>query len=143
MTEEAGIPPGTYCILGLFALARLELVLDGPHSTALLWPSDNLAPSYQHNRMGAVFVPRSDRNDDLIAIVAKGSPAEAAGISDGDVLVRVDKLELTKWRTTPGVLPLSRFWNMPAGTKLALTVRRGSKTIKLKVVLRDILAPKR
>src|SRR5690242_15954824 len=80
-------------------------------------------------------------NDDLIAHVVDGSPAHEAGIRNGDVLLKIADLDVTRWRTDPTVLPLSRFWQEPAGTKLRLTIRRGNETPEISVLLRNILPP--
>ena len=63
-------------------------------------------------------------------------------VRNGDVLLRIGNLDVTKWRTDPTVLPLSRFWEQPAGTRLDLTLRRGEQVLKINVPLRDILSPR-
>lgn len=138
---EDRVSPGTQCILGLFAVARLSIVLDAERDIAYLTPSKSPPPRYEHNRLGAVFVPRDNGSDDLFAVVAKAGPADVAGVRNGDILIRIDKLDVSKWRSVSGILPLSRFWAMPAGSKHILVVRRGTKTIKIKVILMDILVP--
>jgi hypothetical protein len=57
------------------------------------------------------------------------------------VLQKVGDLDVTKWRTDPTVLPLSRFWERPPGTKIELILKRGDRTITASAVLRQILAP--
>jgi len=127
--------------LGLVALKRLDFVIDGKHGIAYLWPKKTPPLPYEHNRLGAVFVPRALQSDDLIAYVIEGSPAYAAGIRNDDILLKIGELDTTKWRTDPNVLPLSRFWNSPAGTKLELTLKRDDKTFKAMAILRNILPP--
>ncbi len=124
-------------ILGIAALKQLDLIVDGKRGIAYAQPHPGPQPPYQHNRLGAVFAP--DGVDDLTAHVADASPAAEAGIRNGDVLLKIGELDATKWQTDPAVLPLSRFWNRPAGEKLELTLKRGAETLKKIVVLRDIL----
>ena len=88
--------------------------------------------------MGAVFVPQGDESDLLTAQVLPQSPAYQAGIRNGDVLLKIDDLDVTKWRTDPNVLPLSRFWKRPPGTKLKLSLSRNDKPFKTTVELKDI-----
>jgi len=126
---------------GLSALKRLDIIIDGKHGIAYLKLKKSPALPYEHNRLGAVFVPRDAQRDDLVAHVVDGSPAYAAGIRIDDVLLKIGELDATKWRTDPNVLPLSRFWNSPAGTKLELTLKRGDKIFKTTAVLRNILPP--
>jgi hypothetical protein len=128
-------------ILGIAALKQLDLIVDGKRGVAYAQSHSGPQPPYQHNRLGAVFAP--DGGDDLVAYVAAGGPAAEAGIRNGDVLLKIGDLDATKWQTDPAVLPLSRFWNRPAGEKLGLTLKRGAETLKKTVVLRDILGPEK
>lgn len=127
--------------LGLAALKRLEIIIDGEQKVAYLHPRSTPASPYPHNRLGAVFVPRNLQEDDLVAEVIDGSPASTAGIRNGDNLLKIGNLDVTRWRTDPNVLPLSRFWDSPAGTKLELTLKRGDNTFITTATLRNILAP--
>jgi hypothetical protein len=127
--------------LGLAALKRLDIIIDGKHGIAYLRPKMTPPLPYEHNRLGAVFVPRNLQSNDLVAHVVDGSPAHKAGIRNDDILLTIGELDATKWRTDPAVLPLSRFWNSPAGTKLELTLKRGDKIFKTTSVLRNILPP--
>lgn len=141
-SESEGQAPHTLAVLGLDAILRTDAVLDGANERALIKPLRNEPPVPAHNRLGAVFAPQDPRTDsDLVAHVAVNSPAAQAGISDGDVLLKIDDLDVTVWRTQPGILPLRRFWIQPAGSQLRLTLRRGSQTMQSNVTLRDILGP--
>ncbi len=127
--------------LGLAALKYLDIIIDGKDGNVYVRPKKTPPLPFEHNRLGAVFVPRDSQNDDLAAHVVDGSPAYEAGIRNGDVLLKIGKLNATKWRTNPKILPLSRFWNSPAGTKLELTLKRGDKVFTTTAVLRNILPP--
>ncbi len=137
----AMIAPRFRASLGLAALRRLHVVIDGKGDVAYLRPKHTAAPAYEHNRLGAVFVPANANSDDLVAQVAEGSPAQEAGIRAGDTLLKIDEVDATKWRTDATVLPLSRFLNRPAGTRLDLTLKREGQTLQVSAVLRDILHP--
>jgi hypothetical protein len=143
--DSANIAAGTFsnaqyeATFGLAALKRLDLVIDGKIGVAYLQSKKTPPLPYQHNRLGAVFVPRDSQSDDLLAHVVDGSPAYEIGIRNDDVLLKIGELDVTKWRTDPNVTPLSRFWYSPAGTKLELTLKRGDKIFKTTAVLRNIL----
>jgi PDZ domain-containing protein/aspartyl protease len=124
--------------LGLFALTRFEVIIDGRNNCLYTRPIDKPATKYDHNRMGAVFVPQDDKSDLLTAQVLPKSPAYQAGIRNGDVLLKIDDLDVTPWRTDPNVLPLSRFWERTVGTKLKLTLSRDDKPFQTTVELKDI-----
>jgi len=141
VAEQAMGAPGFEASFGLAALKRLDLIIDGALGIAYLRPRNAPPATYEHNRLGAVFAPRDMEAADLIAHVMDGSPAYEAGVRSGDVLQKVGDLDVTKWRTDPTVLPLSRFWERPPGTKIELILKRGDRTITASAVLRQILAP--
>jgi len=127
--------------LGFAALKRLDVIIDGKRSIAYLRPKQTPSLPYEHYRLGATFVRSNPTNDDHVAHVADGSPAYEEGIRNDDVLLKIGELDVTKWRTDTNVLPLSRFWYSPAGTKLELNLKRGDKVFKTTAVLRNILPP--
>ena len=92
--------------LGLYALGRLAMVVDAKRHKIYL-KTDAAAPpamDYNYNRLGAVFVPKDPNSNDLVAHVVQGSPAYDAGIRNDDILLRVNEMDATKWRTDPRVL---------------------------------------
>src|SRR6266540_312129 len=127
-------------IVGLAALKRLDFIIDGKRGVAYLRPKRTPPPPYPHNRLGAEFMPRHWQADDLVAQVVDGSPAQVAGIRNGDILLKVGDRDVTNWRKA-GRGPPERSCELPAGTKLDLTLKRGEETLKVSVVLRDILLP--
>jgi hypothetical protein len=140
-TQEAAGGSDYAASLGLGALERLDLVADGKSGVAYIRARGERPPSMPHNRLGTVFVPRSGDSDDLVATVAQGSPGQAAGVRDGDLLLAIDGGDVTRWRSQPAILPFSQYWERPAGTRTVLTLRRGGETITATAVLRDILGP--
>ena len=132
--------PDHAATLGLFALRRLDLVMDGSNAVVYARPRNDPPPMYPHNRLGAVFVPRDLQTEPLVARVLPRSPADLAGIRDGDVLLRIGDLDVTIWRAHPQVRP-SSFWERPAGTTLELTLKRGEKEYRTKVTLKNLLGP--
>jgi hypothetical protein len=126
--------------LGLFALQGLNVVVDGVAGEIYIQlttpPSDAWTHSY--NRIGAVFTPLNIHGGDLTAKVLPNSPAYAAGVRDGDTLTRIDDLDVTKWRTDPRILPLSRFWSRPAGTKINIGCQRGGTNLDFNLTLKEI-----
>jgi hypothetical protein len=136
----ARILPDYAGTLGLEALKRLDVIVDGKHGIAYLRPKQTPSVPGKHNRLGAVFVPRDDQSDDLVAHVLDSSPAYEGGIRNGDVLLSIGGRDVTTWRTDPGD-PFECAFESPAGTALELTVKRGDLTFKATVLLREILKP--
>ena len=127
--------------IGSFALRRIDIIIDGPNNDLYIMPNNLRTSQYAYNRLGAVFVPDDISSEDLYAHVVEGSPAYKAGFRNGDILESVDDLDVTKWRTDPRVLPLSRFWSAPAGTNLKVTYSRKGIAYRTNVELSDIFAP--
>jgi lipoprotein NlpI len=119
--------------LGLAALQRLDVVLDGQHHTALVRASPAPAPPFPHNRLGAEFLSADEGNSPQIATrVIPGTPAAAAGIQAGDVLVKVNGRPADR----------EPYWKKPAGTKYALMLKRGDRLVAVNLVLRDLIGPR-
>jgi len=139
---ETAVAPAYRATLGLMAVRRLDLIVDGSSDVAYIRPRRAGPPTPpQHNRLGAVFVPADvEKGSDLVAVVLHGGPAWEAGIRDGDVLRRVGDLDVTTWRSDPAAVP-NRFFERAAGTTLELTLRRGDEDYHVAVVLRDLLGP--
>lgn len=135
--------PGFEAAIGIYGLRRIDLVVDGPNKIAYMRAAERPAPPYVYNRLGAVFVPDSLQTNSLVAHVVDGTPAQEAGIRDRDLLLTVGTLDVSNWRNNPAVMPLSRFWSAPAGTKISLTLKRGAKELETQVTLREILGPSR
>lgn len=125
--------------LGLFALKRLDVIIDGEHGVAYLRPKTGKAPPYPYNKGGVAFVPDPTRPNRLVARVAPGSPAEKAGIRDGDVLVTLDGEDVTG----SDIGAMSVFWQGRTGQAVVIKLRRGESDITALVRLRDILQQRR
>lgn len=139
--DVQAVGTGYLATLGLYALKRTDLVIDGAKKIAFLKPRSEPGMPYPHNRLGAVFVPEDDKSDRLIAHVATGSPADLAGIRNGDLLLKIGAVDVTAWRSHPEIEINHRFIYDPAGTRLTLTVQRGEERLTVTAVLRDILGP--
>jgi hypothetical protein len=124
--------------LGMAGLRRLDLIVDSKHGVAYLRSKTTQPPAYNHNRLGAVFMPADLQSHTLVAHVVDGSPAYEAGVRNGDVLVNLDDHSRPDSRAHSS--PIDPFWRR-TGTKLDFTLKRGKSTIKATAILRDILAP--
>jgi C-terminal processing protease CtpA/Prc len=123
----------SHAVIGLAALRELELYIDYPNRTAELRVTSKLKARPAYNRLGAVFVPPSPDSAARAAVVAPGSPAQEAGLRNGDVLLAIDEDRVSE------LGPLFELWRKPAGTPYVLHVKRGERTLALRVRLRDFL----
>ena len=69
--------------------------------------------------------------------MVKGSPADKAGLRDGDVLMDADVLGMTNLPENSS----SGGFSLPAGTRLKLKVKRGTRFLEVNPILQDILLP--
>ena len=120
--------------LGFTALRQLDLIIDGPAGQAYIRPKRVRTRTYQHNRLGAIFVPTNAHTNHGIARVIEGSPAFEAGIRNGDRLLQLDGIQVRSW-TADWLNKLG----MPAGTKLSLTLERNNTNFTTSAILRDIV----
>jgi hypothetical protein len=126
--------------LGLCALRRASWVIDGRNGK--LYFQSHGPPQgpndYEYNRLGAVFIPAVGQGDDLIAQVFEGGPAYRAGLRNGDILLHINDLDATAWRSDPRIQRPGKFWSSPAGTVLRLGLQRQEETFDVTIVLEDI-----
>jgi hypothetical protein len=120
-------------VLGMAAFANHEFLVDGISRKLYIAPADHSPAPPDYNRLGATFVPGT-----MAARVAPNSPAAAADVQDGDVLVAIDGLEPGEYAAK---LTTHNVWEQPAGTALTLTMIRGGDRITRRVVLQNYLAP--
>ncbi len=115
--------------LGFAVLKRLDIVIDGKHGITYLRPKQTPSMPYNHNRLGAVFVPRDLQGNDtttLVAHVVDKSPAYEAGIHNGDILLNQE---------------VNGTFEQPAGTEVHFKLKRDDKIFKTTAILRNILPP--
>jgi tetratricopeptide (TPR) repeat protein len=129
--------------LGLTALSRLDLVIDGKNGVAYANPRHEPPRPYPHNHLGALIVPSDPPSNDLVAHVIVGGPAYKAGVRTGDILLKIDSLDVTQWRSQPATESSFNQW-LQAGPdfKSVLTLRRDSAVITANVVFENILGPR-
>lgn len=117
-------------------LSRFHLIFD-PESPSL-W----LKPNRKHNRpfhynMSGMEVIAKGKDYSIFEVifVQECSPAEEAGIRAGDRIIRINN-------RSAGTLTLSEIYFLlqsKAGRKLHFTIEREGKTIRIPVILRDVL----
>jgi predicted aspartyl protease len=129
-------------VIGVEALKRMELIVDNGTGIAYATMRSTPPNTPKHNRVGATFLPLNRDATELVAQVLPGSPAAAADLRDGDILLRVNGRDVTGWRENPEALQIDT-WSRPAGTTLLLTLKRDGRKILRFVTTRDLLGPQK
>jgi hypothetical protein len=119
--------------VGAELLTRFIVTFDYDHERMLLERGARFGEPFEHDMTGMVLNPQGlDRRS--VDSVLKGSPAEEAGVMEGDVLVAVDGQPLA----TLGMDALKRAFQRD-GAEVVVTLERGSTTIEKRFKLRRLV----
>jgi PDZ domain/Aspartyl protease len=134
-TESGALASEDYAgNIGNGLLERFTVTLDYERRQIWLEPGAHYTERANYSRLGARFVKIEDQV--RVAEVIAGSPAEKAGLKQGDVVTEIDGRSIASFDRDP----LERqFEDGKPGTKVAITVMRDGKPVKLTATLRDIL----
>ena len=102
-----------------------------------VYPLMNADLSGSVEGIGALVETDEETQEIRIASVLEGSPAEAAGIKDGDVFIEVDGEEVTGLTQMELVMKVRG----PAGTSVQLTLRRDEELVEFTVTRARIIVP--
>jgi len=87
--------------IGMPILRRFRLLVDLPHKRVLFaGPVDTDSP-FEVNHTGLTLAP--DPAGQKVLYVAPGSPAEAAGLKAGDLIVTIDGMKVDAWEARAGL----------------------------------------
>jgi hypothetical protein len=130
--------PKLEAVLGLEALKHFEIVFDLKENRIYMKERPYSRVNFKYNRLGATFPPESLESTRLVGHVLMNSPAYKAGLRSGDILLKVDDIDMTQWRTNPTILKKD-FWAASVGTRYKLHIERNGRKQIITVTLVDIL----
>ena len=116
--------------IGLRILRQFNIVFDAPHGKMYLEKNANYGKPDIFNRAGLLLDP--DPENLKIKSVVPHSPGAKAGLKAEDIITRING-------KSPTDESLQSAFTQPVGTVLHLTVRTGTKTRTVSLVLKEIL----
>lgn len=123
-------------LIGNTLLNRFFVIIDYQRATMWLKPARNFKNAFVYDRSGLSLIASGPNfNRFTVQNVLPGSPAAEADIRKGDEIVRVGVLP----STFSSLSDLQNTFQKKAGKKLKLVIRRDGKTMKKRMVLRDLI----
>jgi len=121
--------------LGSNLLHRFNIVIDFRRERVILRPNSHFQDPDDYDMTGMAIRARgSDLGEFYVYSVIADSPAEAAGIQAGDLLVAIDGRPTTGLRLEDVTRPLTQ-----AGVEREVTLSRNGQPRKVKLLLRKLL----
>lgn len=121
--------------VGTRALRHLRMIIS--RKTAEVW-TQTVSEVPGHNRLGAVFVPKANKEAGLFCRLLPGTPAEEAGLKEGDRLLSVDDKSFDAYESS-ALAQLGSLFSQAAGTGITIRVMRGESELTLVATLRNML----
>lgn len=123
-------------LYGIEALKHFEIILDLEMNRIYLQERPKYKPNFDYNRFGATCIPQENK-ERLVCHVLQDRPAYNSGLRTGDILLKVNEFDMTKWQADP-LIKKQKFWHASPGTSYQLSVLRKTKHLEIDAVLEEI-----
>jgi hypothetical protein len=120
-------------MIGLDLLSRFNLVFDYHRQRLFVEPNKSFKKPFEHNMTGFTMEPTPDGNY-VIKQVHKFSPADEAGLQEGDIILKINDKKITDYDFFD-LFPMLR----RKGEKLNLLIERDGKEKKVTLILRRVI----
>ena len=123
-------------IIGNLVLDRFNLIIDYNNELIYLKPSKKFKKVFEYDKSGLMLIATGkDLRTILVNNVVSGSPADEAGIKNGDVIRRINWLP----SGYSSMKDLIRIFQKKEGKKIKLTIRRDGVRMKFEFRLRNLI----
>jgi len=124
-------------LIGNILLERFNIVIDYASAHIYLKPIRNLKKDFKYNLSGMGLISFGPELKNYIVFeVDEGSPAEMAGIKEGDIISKVGILSASRYT----LFELDAKLSKNPGKKIKLEILRGDTIIEKEIVLEDYLS---
>jgi hypothetical protein len=122
-------------IVGGDFLRRFRVILDEPHSEMILEKNAQFAEPFEYDMSGAMLLAEGENFDTFrIHAVMAGSPAEEAGLREGDRVVGIDG----KAASAFSLQSIQELFRQPGASHI-LQIARGDQTVNVTLKLRRLI----
>ena len=121
--------------LGNDVLKRFILYLDYKNQRVMLEKGGDFDRDFPTDRSG-LSIMFSDDGNLLVFHVSTGSPAAAAGIQKGDIIVTIQGKKISEWGD---ILDIRDLFRQKSGTAYTVETRRGNEVKKTVITLKDLI----
>lgn len=122
--------------IGGALLSRFSLIFDLPHNKLWIKPLHNINKPFYYNLSGMeVYAGGTGLMTFYIASVRKNSPADIAGIREGDLIYSLNGINFEILKLNDIIYTI----HSRPGRKINIKVLRGDSILKKKIVLKDML----
>lgn len=123
-------------LVGNLLLSRFQVLFDYPGGAIWLKPTKEYKDKYVFDRSGIMLIAGGKAlNQFTVQSVIPGSPGDEAGILPGDLVLRVGFIP----HNFIGLSDIQKIFQKRPGKKIRLIISRNNKTMKKKLVLRDLI----
>lgn len=120
-------------MVGLDLLSRFNLVFDYHRQRLFIEPNKSFKEPFEHNMTGFTMEPTPGGNY-VIKQVHKFSPADEAGLQEGDIILKINDKKITDYDFFD-LFPMFR----QKGAKLNLLIKRVREEKKVTLILRRVI----
>ncbi len=123
-------------IVGNLILDRFHIIIDYQKEKLYLKPNKKFKKEFKYDRSGLTLIASGkDLNTIVVSSIIEGSPADLAGVKNGDIIRNVNWL-LPGYFTMKDLL---RIFQKKEGKKINLIVVRNGKKMKFEFRLKDLI----